>query len=135
MPAPTPFSSVGFVAADPSQPGRFAILTTGGGSVQIYVTLDRGISWVDAVRLNGHPGAKYPFAVQRPWISYSPIGVLAVFWRSNYPGSPPAATGLPPGPQDVFAAVSFDGGSTFSEPLKLNARPGASPDPALFQSG
>ena len=65
---------------------------------------------------------------QRPWMAYSPNGVLGLMWRANEPG---------PGPTyeyTVWAAISKDGGTTFSRPLEITAAPSPAPDPAYLGS-
>jgi len=90
------------VAADPSHPGRFAVmtLTAGNSEMQVYVTDDYGKTWKGPA-LAGHvPGA----TMLRPDMSYSPRGDLAVMWLSVNPN----------GTYSAWSAVAHDGGSKFS---------------------
>ena len=60
-------------------------------------------------------------------MAYLPQGVLALMWRTSQActaGQTPAPTqglGGPSLPYNVWAAVSRDGGTTFSAPLKVSS--------------
>jgi hypothetical protein len=82
------------------------------------------------------------FEIDRPWVAYGPTGALGVLWRQDYyvPAMPPAAagaqgapqergSGIRPGPQDVFVAISADGGAKFAEPFRVNTAASPAPDP------
>jgi photosystem II stability/assembly factor-like uncharacterized protein len=110
-------TSVSYVAADPSRPGRFAVVVRRADSsgLHIYSTSDAGESWSGPSRLDNPSGHVIEPSV--PWVGYSPRGVLGVVW-------------LPSDPSDksfvVYAAISRSGdaeGSSFSPALLV------SPDP------
>ncbi len=132
-----------FVAADPSQKGRFAVLLLPGNQVsggpaglpssknvpqqvQVVTTGDSGRTWSTPTTL-GNEAVEH--ITNRPWITYGPTGVLAVVWRNAYPPYD-ARSFLTPGTQNVFAAISRNNGRTFSAPVQLNSAPSPSPDPA-----
>jgi hypothetical protein len=118
-----------YVSLDPERKGRLAamVLNEDETEMQVLISNDLGATWGPPVRLGL---ATYPSAptlrakMNRPALDFGPGGVVAVMWRQNYP--PPITLLLgehPPGPQDVYAAVSFDGGATFSSPVKANSAP------------
>jgi BNR/Asp-box repeat len=140
--ASIPNTSGLYVAADPSQKGRFAVLFMPGNmvsgglaglpasknvpqEVQVLSTTNSGKTWSTPVTL-GNESTQH--ITNRPWIAYGPTGVLAASWRNAYP--PYDATSfLVPGTQNVFAAVSRNNGKTFSTPVQLNSAPSPPPDP------
>ena len=126
--APVPADSTGTVmlAADPSKRDRFAIGVLSADSKQflIYATSDRGSTWRGPIVVTEDPTKTH----QRPWMAYSPNGVLGLMWRTNEPG---------PGPTyeyTVWAAISKDGGITFSRPLEITTAPSPAPDPSYLGS-
>ena len=147
-----PAGSNVFVAADSYHKGRYAVLLLPGHlvpgglaglpasrnvpqEVQVVSTGDSGLSWSDPTALGNEP---VTHITSRPWIAYTsvrqgrgPTGVLAVLWRNAYPPYNPAS-GLVPGTQNVFAAISRNNGKTFSDPVQLNSTPSPPPDPAQF---
>jgi hypothetical protein len=148
-----PAGSNVFVAADSYHTGRYAVLLLPGHlvpgglaglpasrnvpqEVQVISTRDSGLSWSDPTALGNEP---VTHITSRPWIAYTsvrqgrngPTGVLAVLWRNAYPPYNPAS-GLVPGTQNVFAAISRNSGKTFSDPVQLNSSPSPPPDPTQF---
>lgn len=147
---PVPASASGpMVAADPSKPGHFAVAVAMNGNTQfhVYETRDSGQNWSKPVAVTDDDTKRKSY----PWLNYSPTGMLGLMWRSiQAPPSPPPAPSGPsapgaaagrltfgnqqPMPYNVWAAISRDGGGTFSEPLKVSAadspagRPGAAGD-------
>jgi hypothetical protein len=109
------------VAADPARPGHFTVAYLNAATTQFEVdqTFDAGNTWSsqptvvtdDATAAHWHP-----------WMAYSPQGVLGLMWQNNPPG-----TGQPYG---VFAAISYDGGAHFSQPLQVGSSP--APQPGAF---
>jgi hypothetical protein len=95
------------IAADPSQPGRFAILIPRGdpNTLQVYVTGNAGRTW------QGPAVIPAPLGFM-PAMSFSAQATLGVMWR--------AATD-PAGGLNVYSAVSFDHGKSFSPAVKVNA--------------
>jgi hypothetical protein len=96
------------LSADPSHPGRFAImtLTQGNAEMQVYLTDDYGKTWKGPVRAGSTPGA----TILRPDMAYSPRGELAVMWLAVYPDQSYSA----------WSAASHDGGSQFSPSLQVS---------------
>jgi hypothetical protein len=132
-----------FVAADPSQKGRFAVLLLPGSQVsgglaglpasknvpqevRLVTTRDSGRTWSTPTTLGNEP---VEHITNRPWITYGPTGVLAVVWRNAYPPYD-ASSFLTPGTQNVFAAISRNNGKTVSAPVQLNSASSPPPDPA-----
>jgi hypothetical protein len=99
------------LAADPSHPGRFAVmaLTAGNAEMQVYLTDDYGKTWKGPARAGGTPGA----TITKPDMGYSPRGDLAVMWLAVYPDQTYSA----------WSAVAHDGGSKFSAPLQVSQAP------------
>lgn len=116
-----------FVAADPSQKGRYAVLIPSSvpQEVQVVTTGDSGHTWSTPTAL-GNESVSH--TTNRPWITYGPTGVLAVLWRNAYPPYNPKSF-LAPGTQNVFAAISRNNGKTFSAQVQLNSAPSPPPDP------
>jgi hypothetical protein len=102
------------LAADPSHPGRFAVmsLTEGSAQMQIYVSSDYGKTWKGPVLAGSTSGA----TINRPDIGYSPQGKLAVMWLAAKPDQSYTA----------WSALSRDGGSNFSKPLEISTAPSPS---------
>jgi hypothetical protein len=96
------------LAADPSHPGRFAVmsLTEGNAEMQVYVTDDYGQTWKGPFHAGSVPGT----VIRKPDMGYSPSGELAVMWLATYPG----------GTYSVWSALSRDGGTQFSAPLQVS---------------
>lgn len=114
------------VAASPAAKGVYAvgILPPAGKALEIYTTRDSGRQWTRPAVLGELAGEH---VVNRPWIAFSPQGFLGAFWRTAYP--PFAPSFLQSGTQNVFVALSTDGGRSFSAPVKINSRPSPPPDP------
>ena len=101
------------VAADPSTPGRYAVLLpVNASSDEVWVTTDGGAAtWARTLTISGSSGD----SVTKPWIAYGPTGALGVVWRSVHSNRS----------YEVNAVVSTNGGSTFGAPVRLS--PGAGP--------
>ena len=102
-----------FTIDDPSHPGRFAIMTPGRESELLVFTTDSyGESWKGPIRAGRTPGAD----VTRPDIAYSSAGTLALMWLAvNRDRS-----------YTAWSAISRDGGTRFSPPLKVSRAPSPS---------
>jgi hypothetical protein len=147
------------LAADPTHRGGFAIIALCTPSTQllVFITRDLGASWTNIADLAVVPPPGYvtdpsraqvspsnaelstlisvtptAFDINRPWIAYSPTGALGVLWRENYGFQPPSGGPDPLGPQDVFVAMSADGGSRFSKSVRVNTAAAPSRDPRQF---
>src|SRR5262249_3124291 len=76
----------------------------------------------------------------KPWLAYSRQGALAIMWRTYQPAGgqavPSTVQGGPGGgpvfPYSIWAALSKDGGATFSEPLKVSSKDSDAPDASTF---
>ena len=117
------------VAADPSKAGHFAValFTDADTQIAVYQTRDAGNTWSAPAKVTDDANKTHYHA----WMAYSPKGVLGLMWKSRNaaPGGPTAA------PINVFAAISRDGGSTFSQPLRVNGEENAAPDPDPHATG
>jgi hypothetical protein len=120
-PAPVPAQ---WTAADPSHPGRFAIMSGEGFSdssltpdaLVVSVTSDYGRTWSKPVQIGQDP----PNQRYEPWINYSPAGVLGVGYKTEYGATCQPIAGCSGGNYDFWAANSRDGGRTFSAPVRLS---------------
>jgi hypothetical protein len=120
------------VAADPSKAGHFTVFVPVNGDKEfwIYETRDSGKTWSGPSKI-AEDATKQHY---HPWIAYAPSGVLGLIWRTREPasgqtaapaappsGGPPAlGAGPAPAPYSIWAAISRDGGATFSEPLRVS---------------
>lgn len=103
-----------WTAADPSHPGRYAVMSGNGftartstpDSIVVSMTSDYGKTWSKPVDIGQNP----PNQRYQPWINYSPTGVLGVGYKTVYAD----------GTYEYWAAVSYDGGRTFAAPLRLS---------------
>ena len=147
------------VAADPAKAGTYTVAALNAAQTQfdVYTTHDSGATWIGpAVVTDNTTSTKY-----KPWIDYAPDGALGLAWRSVVPGAIPAAdpaaapaigagdnpcselgciSGLPedvndadppPGPYTIWAAISYDGGARFSQPLQISSAPSPTFDPNM----
>jgi hypothetical protein len=118
------------VAADPGQPGRYAIgiLNRDATSLVVVVTDNSGETWSAPSTIPEKAEGK-DF---KQWMDYGPTGVLGFMWKKERADlSTP-----PPGPQrigqtwgkafDVYASVSCDGGLTWPPAGRVNAETSAS---------
>jgi hypothetical protein len=96
------------IAADPSKPGRFAILSSDSSHnrLQVRVTEDTGGHWTGPIEAGATPEA----TPTKSWFDYSPQGDLAVMWRAVYKDKS----------YDAWSSLSRDGGHTFSAPLRVS---------------
>src|SRR5205807_5035374 len=102
-------------AADPTQPGSFAVLASGSaGRALLYRTADAGITWTGPVTL-GVAGT----TVNEPWLAYSPTGVLGAGWKATASDNSYA----------YYTTVSIDGGATFGSPIRISRAASPPPDP------
>src|SRR3954447_17998606 len=128
--AAAPFTA-NWTAADPIHPGRFAIMGGQGvtatpdnpGYVTVSTTSNYGRTWTKPVLVGQAP--LHPRI--QPWIAYSPTGVLGIGYKTldtDTIAQPSfladALLGQLPGTYDYWTAASFDGGRTFSTPLKVS---------------
>jgi hypothetical protein len=128
-PAPIPAQ---WTAADPSHPGRFAIMSGGQditdwqsfnpNELLVSVTSDYGKTWSPPAAIGEDP----PNPRWMPWIAYSPTGILGVSYRTKYGTrsclTPHDCTNTS---YDEWAAVSSDGGLHFDRPVRISHAPSA----------
>jgi len=109
------------VAADPTTPGHYTVASLNDSSTQFFVweTGDSGNTWSEPTTVAQDPSKTHWHAR----MDYSPEGVLGLMWRTNEEVPFPALS-----PYTVWAAISDDGGTTFSRPLEVSD--GESPAPA-----
>ena len=127
-----------YTAADPTKKGHFSVMATrkGGNEFHIFQSLDAGRTWSGPAIVTEDANRVH----FKPWFEYSPQGVLGIMWRTHQPrpGETVPATmqgGPGGGPQfayDVWAAISKDGGATFSEPLKVSNQDSSVPQSGMF---
>ena len=140
MAVPSPSNSFpgAIIAADPSKQGRFAVglLAQSEGEFHVYQTSDAGSTWTgpaivteDATKPHFHG-----------YLAYSRQGVLGLIWRS-WQGAPPgqavqagpfAGSTSTYYPYNTWAAMSRDGGGTFSQPLKISRADSPAPQSGQF---
>ena len=94
----------GITAADPTDLDRFAVLVTNGANLEVWLTEDHGDTWANTETITAPNGSP-----SKPWIAFGPDGALGVTWRNPNPA----------GGNDVYAAVSRDGGQSFSDSVAL----------------
>jgi hypothetical protein len=101
----------GQLAADPSHPGRFAIMTlvASGSEMQVYLTDDYGKTWKNPVHAGGTPGTM----VSKPDMNYSPKGELALMWLAVKPDQT----------YTCWSSASHDGGNSFSKGIQVSHSP------------
>jgi hypothetical protein len=105
-----------WVSADPTHSGRFAVMVPRGDDLEVYITKDAGQRWTGPTVIAA-PNA------YKPWIGFGPTGLLGVAWRtvsSFAPGGMPPLIPAPTATIDAYSAVSFNGGRSFSAPLRVN---------------
>ena len=105
-----------YVAADPSQAGRYAVMVFNPARTEllVYVTTDSGLVWTGPAHLTA-PAAQ---TLYLPWVGFGPTGALGVVWRTGYAD----------GAYTAWSAVSPTGGPNFAPPVELSSQP--SPGPA-----
>jgi hypothetical protein len=126
-----------FVAADPTRAGHFTVLVNEQNHLDAYLTEDSGKTWSA-----GKPLGTVPTTwVQDGNAQYGRNGIIGASWMVNYPdpnnpnarmGGPPGGRGGPGKPHvfmartnkfEIWSAISKDGGTTWSAPLKVSTAP------------
>jgi hypothetical protein len=115
------------IAADPTTPGHYAIavLTDADTKFAVLQTRDAGKTW-SAPAIITDDASKTHY---HSWMEYSPKGILGLMWKTRL--APAGAT--TPSPFNVFAVISKDAGTTFTQPLKISGD--EMPDPKVTQFG
>jgi hypothetical protein len=117
----------GQLAADPVHKGRYAVLDVNAiliptplppNQVRIWETDDSGQTWTGPAVLGEPPSQNTRF---KTWLQYGPQGFLGVMWRTRTQIIGTVGVfGELNGPYEIWAALSRDGGKSFSAPLKVN---------------
>jgi hypothetical protein len=108
------------VAADPSEPGRYAVLVpTTVSSYEVWFTPDSGETWTQALTTTASAGDR----LSHSWIAFGPTGAVGVVWRNTHSDAS----------YEVLAAISTDGGATFGPPIELTS--GTAPPPEVPELG
>jgi hypothetical protein len=105
-----------FTAADPSQPGHFALLliTNSGRTIEVWTTTDSGATWARRDVADAASGDTFI----KPGLGYAPTnGALGAVWRTQHAN----------GSYDVSAVVSKDGGTDWSQLVSLTDGPAPAP--------
>lgn len=113
------------VAADPTRRGHFAVALPmkSAGEYHVYQTFDSGRTWRTPAIVTEDASKRHFHGT----MAYSPSGVLGIVWRSQDrpPGQPerrgPGEGGGLVASYSAWAAISRDGGLTFSRPFKLSS--------------
>jgi hypothetical protein len=111
---PPPFVAEPWIAADPTQPGRFAVMIPRGdpstnNTFQVYLTSDAGQTWQGPTVIPA-PNAFHPA------IAFGDQGWLGIMWRAGTDFVGGSAQ-----QENAFAVVSLNHGKSFSPPVQVNA--------------
>ena len=113
LPQPRGFGGMGGLggAADPSHPGRYALmlLTEGSTEMDIYATSDYGKTWKGPIKAGSVPGA----TMSKPDIEFAPSGDLGVMWLAVNPD----------GTYSVWSNASRDGGFSWGNQVHVSEAP------------
>lgn len=110
-----------YAAADPSRPGRYAVMVLDATRTHLLVRVsdDAGVTWRGPAVL-GEPGDG---TRNLPWLAYGPGGALGAVWR----------TLAPDGTYAAWAAIASAGDTRFGAPVRLSSA--ASPGPVSQFAG
>jgi hypothetical protein len=99
-----------YVAADPSTPGRYAVMILDASRTQllVYETTDSGLTWSSPAVL----GSEGVHRRDKPAMAYGPTGALGVMWKDVNDSDLSF---------NVWAAVAPMGDLRFGPPVKLNS--------------
>jgi hypothetical protein len=98
---------VASLAADPTKPGRFAVLKSAGTQYQVSTSDNFGQTWSPFVPAGSTANAA---SLTKPWFEYSRSGALGLMWRAIYSDRT----------FDIWSSLSRDGGKSFSTPLRVS---------------
>ena len=98
------------VAADPTTPGHVtvAFLNSAATTLVVEQTTDGGTTWIGPTDVAENANTHW-----KPWMDFNSDGTLGLMWRT-WTGAAGSS------PYNVWAAISTDGGSTFSNPLEVS---------------
>jgi hypothetical protein len=128
MPATVTGVNTPLVAANPSRRGHYAVAFLNDSHTEFYIyqTRNSGNTW-SGPTIVANDGSTH----WNPWLAYSQNGILGLVWRTNEGAPYPALT-----PYSIWAAISYNGGHTFSQPLEVNCcSPAAIPGPFIGYNG
>jgi hypothetical protein len=130
---PVPPTSTGFVmvTADPAHAGRFsvAVFDPTSTALLVYRSADSGKTWRGPTSItNDATTTKF-----KPWLTSSPDGTLGLMWRSYTEAGISGEDGS--APYTIWAAISHNGGATFSKPLEVSTAPSPAADPKQKTGG
>jgi BNR repeat protein len=110
------------VAADPTRPDHItvAFLNSANTSLTVLQTHDGGSTWSTPTSVAENANIHW-----KPWMAYGPDGTLGLMWRT-WTGAANTSS------YNVWAAISFDGGSTFTKPLEVSNGDSPPPNSALL---
>jgi hypothetical protein len=137
MSVPSTYAGQPMVAADSSKPGHFAVALgeNSGKEFYVYQTSDSGNTWSGPATVTDDSTKSH----YHSWMAYSPDGTLGIMWRTRLPGPGQTAApvtegfgGGPALPYNVWAAISRDGGATFSQPFKVSSADSLAPQSGPF---
>ena len=111
---PAPFPGAGGpgglkLVADQSKPGHFALMVVHEDRLEVSVSTDFGATWSGWRPAGSVPETK----IAKPWMDFSSTGALALMWRAIHAD----------GSYEIYSTASSDGGSTFSQPLRVSRSP------------
>jgi hypothetical protein len=99
----------GWISADPSRKGGFAVMDQVGNAYRVFVTRDAGRTWSKGVQVTNDPSR----GASLPWMDYGSSGVLGLMWKSTVT----EGSGF-----EVFATISRDGGLHFARPVRISSK-------------
>lgn len=99
----------GWISADPSRKGGFAVMDQVGNAYRVFVTRDAGKTWSKGVQVTNDPSR----GASLPWMDYGSSGVLGLMWKSTVT----EGSGF-----EVFATISRDGGLHFARPVRISSK-------------
>jgi len=104
------------LSLDPTTPGRLALLRNEGTRFSVSVSPDNGATWSPFVTAGTVPDA---VSFTKSAFEFSRDGVLGLIWRASYADRS----------YDIWAAISRDGGRTFSKSLRVSHGRSPASDP------
>ena len=104
------------LAADPTNAGRFVLMTGTADEYRVSISEDYGQTWSPFVTAGKTPNA---VSLTKPSLEYSRKGVLALMWRAIYADRT----------YDIWSSASLDSGKSFSTPIRVShsVTPGSVP--------
>ena len=104
------------ISMDPTKAGRIAMLKSEGPRYSVSISEDFGQTWSPFVVAGTVQDAT---SFSKPAFEFSRDGVVGLMWRASYADRS----------YDIWAAISKDGGKTFSKSLKVSHARSPASDP------